>query len=316
MRVAYNSKGWRDRERNYLKPKGALRALVLGDSFMEAYSVPFDRIFAQQMESLMSARRGKEVEVLNLGVGGYGTLQQYLAFVEEGAKYAPDVVLLGFFTNNDLSDNSLTISRTIRREGSLRLRSRPFLDASAEWAVIPPDYTAARQAFDRNRPKGSNFAPLRLIRRSALYGLLDDALQSNARGHEGDLSSDAYRAVYLCHEPAEYLEAWQLTERILVKLATAVRASGAELVVFSVPSQIEMAPSLSTEFCLADPPSSRRLPAILAKHQISYVDLLPAFREAHRRGTKLHWELDGHWTEDGHALAARRISEALLHSGR
>jgi hypothetical protein len=314
--VVYNSKGWRDSEHEYAKPPGTYRAIVLGDSFMEAYAVPFQSTFAHQIESLMSARRNERIEVINLGVGGYGTLQEYLAFVEEGVKYQPDLVLLGFFTNNDLSDNSLAISRTIRREASLRLRSRPFLDGSVEWRIVPPDYASAKEAFERSRPNTSPFAPVRLVKESALYSLLGNARQAEVRGQEGHLSSDAYRSVYQCREAPEYGDAWQLTGRILSKLAAAVRASGAELFVFSVPSQIELEPTPSDTLCLAQPPSSTRLPHLLAGNQIPYIDLLPAFREAHRQGAILHWQMDGHWNEQGHALAARYVDAALSQSGR
>jgi hypothetical protein len=314
--VSYNSMGWRDAERQYPKPAGTYRVVLLGDSFMEAYAVPFERIFAQQLEALISARRGGSVEVINLGVGGYGTLQEYLAFVEHGERFQPDLVLLGFFTNNDLSDNSLTISRAIRREASLRLRSRPFLESSGDWRIIPPDYEGARKVFERSRRNASEFAPVRFVKESALLGLLANARQADARGQEGDLSSDAYQAVYLCDEPPDYVEAWQLTERILTRLASAVRRSGAEFMVFSVPSQIELDPSSGEQFCLSQPPSSLKLPKVLAKHTIPYVDLLPAFRRAHRAGNVLHWKLDGHWNEDGHSLAARQVDLALAQSGR
>jgi hypothetical protein len=314
--VSYNSMGWRDEERQYAKPPGTYRIVLLGDSFMEAYAVPFERIFAQQLQALISARRGGSVEVVNLGVGGYGTLQEYLAFAEHGAKFQPDLVLLGFFTNNDLSDNSLAISRAIRREASLRLRSRPFLEASDEWRIIPPDYEGARRVFERSRRRVSGFAPVRLVKESALFGMLAGALQADARGQEGDLGSDAYQSVYLCNEPPDYVEAWHLTERILARLASAVRRSGAELLVFSVPSQIELDPSSGEQFCLAQPPSSTRLPQVLATTQIPYIDLLPAFRRAHGAGKVLHWKLDGHWNEDGHSLAARVVDAALAQSAR
>ena len=254
--VEYNSKGWRDREHNYVKPKGTFRVIVLGDSFMEAYSVPFDRIFAQQLESQMSQRRGAPVEVINLAVGGYGTLQEYLAFVEEGSKYEPDLVLLGFFTNNDLSDNSLAISRKIRRDASLRLRSRPFLDSSEEWHIIPPDYSGAMALFERLR-RPSSFAPVRLVKESALYRLLLEARQARKETSDEEVAvEDPFKSVYLCDEPPEYVQAWGVTERILAKLATAVRAAGAELVVFSVPSEHELTPSSSDGFCFVEPPSS------------------------------------------------------------
>ncbi len=46
-------------------------------------------------------------EVVNAGVAGYGTLQEYLYLVSEGIKYQPDLVLLMFY-ENDLYDNGLS----------------------------------------------------------------------------------------------------------------------------------------------------------------------------------------------------------------
>ena len=37
----------------------------------------------------------KPVEVLNVGVGGWGTDQQAIFYLAEGFRYQPDVVLLG-----------------------------------------------------------------------------------------------------------------------------------------------------------------------------------------------------------------------------
>ena len=64
------------------------RIVVLGDSYMEAKSVDLAESFSRQLEHLIqnSALLEKEIEVINLGTAGYGTLQEYLAFVEEGKK--------------------------------------------------------------------------------------------------------------------------------------------------------------------------------------------------------------------------------------
>ena len=320
--VVYNSKGWRDVERTYAKPEGTFRVVVLGDSFMEAYSVPLEQSFAHQLESELIERTGQSVEVINLGVGGYGTLQQYLAFVEEGIRYEPDAVVLGFFTNNDVSDNSLAIQHALRRGGSVKLQSRPFLDPSAEWKISPPDFAAAQDAFKKARANISGPAPVRVMKETALYQLMRDARRHYQLKDQAKPASDVdvkeddgfnqKMDVYLCNEPPEYVEAWRLTDRIFARLAAAVRASGAELMVFSVPSVPEvMTSGRSDRFCLAQPPSSTRLSPILASHRIPYVDLVGDFRRQHEAGAYLFWKSDGHWTHDGHSVAARRVAEQM-----
>ena len=50
--VTYNSGGWHDIEHSVVKPDGVFRILVLGDSFMEAYSVELQDAFHSRIEEL------------------------------------------------------------------------------------------------------------------------------------------------------------------------------------------------------------------------------------------------------------------------
>ena len=77
--VSFNAGGWRDLPRVEDKAEGVVRVLVLGDFFMEAYSVRFEDSLPARLERLTN-RAERQVEVINLGVGGYGTLQEYLVF--------------------------------------------------------------------------------------------------------------------------------------------------------------------------------------------------------------------------------------------
>lgn len=113
-RVRYKSTGWRDVNHAFEKDVGTFRILVLGDSFMDAYSVTLPQSFHKQIEQIVSDQ-GIEVEVINLGVGGYGTLQEYLAFRDVGQLYEPDLVLLGFYIGNDVTNNSMELESMINR---------------------------------------------------------------------------------------------------------------------------------------------------------------------------------------------------------
>lgn len=99
-----NSKGFRN-EKNfpYGKPAGTLRVLALGDSHTQGYEVRQEATFAASLERWLAAR-GRKAEVLNAGVSGFSTAEE-LAFLEnEGHRYAPDVVVVGFYAN-DFGDN-------------------------------------------------------------------------------------------------------------------------------------------------------------------------------------------------------------------
>lgn len=95
-----NSRGLREAESvGYAKAANTQRVLVVGDSFTLGYTV--DR--PDTITGLLGARLGAEgrnVEVLNGGTEGYSTDQEVLWLAREGAKYAPDVVILQMYEND------------------------------------------------------------------------------------------------------------------------------------------------------------------------------------------------------------------------
>ena len=99
-----NSRGFRNaREFSYDKPAAAVRVLSLGDSHTQGYEVRQQSTFTAVMERYL-AGRGVAAEAINAGVSGYSTAEA-LAFLEnEGYRYRPDVVVLGFYAN-DFEDN-------------------------------------------------------------------------------------------------------------------------------------------------------------------------------------------------------------------
>jgi hypothetical protein len=99
-----NSHGFRDaREFAYAKPAGTLRVLSLGDSHTQGYEVRQDATFSAVLERYLG-HRGVRAEVMNAGVSGFSTAEALALLENEGYKYQPDVVVLGFYAN-DFEDN-------------------------------------------------------------------------------------------------------------------------------------------------------------------------------------------------------------------
>lgn len=86
------------------KPEGTLRVLMLGDSFVQGFSVGRDDLFVDLLERLWQAE-GRKVEVINAGTQAYDTAQAVAWLEQNGSAYEPDVVLL-FPYENDLYWNS------------------------------------------------------------------------------------------------------------------------------------------------------------------------------------------------------------------
>lgn len=95
--VRTNSHGLRD-DREYLYEKrNSTRIIILGDSFAFGNGVNIEESYPEYLRELY---KNQDVEVINFGVPGYGINNEYLSFIEEGLNYDPDVVLIGYVTND------------------------------------------------------------------------------------------------------------------------------------------------------------------------------------------------------------------------
>lgn len=139
--LTINSKGLRDREHSYDKPENTKRILVLGDSYAWGYGVADDEIFTTRLQDLVDTTPFVPMtrySIINCGVSGWGTDQEYLFLLEEGFKYSPDLVVLAFFIVNDIQNNSASIQYGMNKplflNRSLQLANvpvpRPFSDAT------------------------------------------------------------------------------------------------------------------------------------------------------------------------------------------
>ncbi len=108
--IETNSKGLRDREHSYDKSPDIFRIVVLGDSFVfGSGGVSASNRFTDLLEKV-----SPNLEVINMGVPGYSTDQEYLFLKTEGLKYHPDVVVLCVFVN-DFYESFVTLNPSIGR---------------------------------------------------------------------------------------------------------------------------------------------------------------------------------------------------------
>ena len=338
--VVYNARGFRDLERTPgAAPEpgadgGGERVVVLGDSFMEAFNVPLEASFARQLETRLRRDRRSAVAVVNLGISGYGTLQETLVYQLEARAHAPALVLLAFYLHNDLRDNSLEIESLRRPEGT-QATDRPFLLPGSGWQLtaVEADRSLARYqaALARRRSWWWRAGEVSHVWRLTGAAWIESALRALEDRHANQIPDpDPAPAeplsrrerlaleldVFSCHPRAEYDRAWDVTARILAQLAQAVRADGAELVVFNVPSVYESEPRLPDAGagdlgCRDAPPGYARLRGILADLDVRFIDLLPAFQRHARDRSESLFASDSHWNAAGHALAADEVARRL-----
>jgi lysophospholipase L1-like esterase len=96
-----NADGLRDRDHSLTPPPDTIRIVALGDSVTFGRGVLAEEGYTTVLERLLDdANPTRRHEVLNLGVGGYNTLQEAERYRVTGRKYAPDVVLLAYVLND------------------------------------------------------------------------------------------------------------------------------------------------------------------------------------------------------------------------
>jgi lysophospholipase L1-like esterase len=78
----------------------AFLVLGLGDSIMYGVRLPKDETYLEQARRMLARRTTRAVEVINLAVPGYNTLQEDAVYRELGDRVAPDVVLLHYWSDD------------------------------------------------------------------------------------------------------------------------------------------------------------------------------------------------------------------------
>jgi lysophospholipase L1-like esterase len=299
------------------------RLLVLGDSFVWGFGVEDAQLFT----ALLARDATTPVEVVNLGVSGYGTDQELLLWRQLGPQLRPDVVLLVMTPYTDVYD-VLYAERygyqkprfTLDAAGALTLDNVPVPPAlDRPWAFEP---TAAPQV---------PLAPLlEAASRSALLaaGLLAVARVPVAReGMERAgwlpprLPGNDWETMLFGRPPdAETRAGFTLVGHLVAALAADVRASGATLVVTSVPTAVQVYEPLRGAFTARHPPPAggwdfdapaRMVAEICRVVGVRHVDLLPDLQAAARRDPYLYYRWNLHWTATGHQVVAATLAREL-----
>ena len=87
-----NSKGFRGQiDHSYDKDPDKKRILIIGDSFTFGDEVSDDETYSYYLQKMFA-----DAEIINMGVHGFGHDQMLILLKEEGIRYKPDIIILGF----------------------------------------------------------------------------------------------------------------------------------------------------------------------------------------------------------------------------
>ena len=134
--IKVNSLGFRDKERTIEKHKNLIRMVVIGDSSVAAHEVSFEKTPAQLLEKYLNeantkeALQGKEYEVLNFGIGGFGIGQNFLTNRVYVKDFSPNYVFLFIFEGDIWRTISPLSAVTNKMPQDKMLSVRPTLQVS------------------------------------------------------------------------------------------------------------------------------------------------------------------------------------------
>ena len=131
-----NSEGFRGPEPS--SNPATHHVIVLGDSITFGNNLPLEDTFSFQLQERLRTQ-GREVEVLNFGVGGYDTIQEVASLEIRGLKYHPDLVVVAYCLN-DISISSVD-PESLKR---LRLLHSSFVYESRLAQLISSSIEAIR----------------------------------------------------------------------------------------------------------------------------------------------------------------------------
>lgn len=297
--VRINERGLRDQSYALDRTRGVPRMLMLGDSFGWGHGVE-----AHEMASEILEARRPPWEIINASVSGYGTDQQLLWFMEEGRRYAADVVLL-LFHPNDFLDNHRW-SRYGYRKPVFALEAADASEDGLTLTRVPVQRRSWDDRLDRWLYLHSYLYPRLLelpdIVSEARLALRQSQAAARATASLATVPAPAKASPAPVASPAparrsrtledEHLE---ITRRVLLKLAREVEGAGGRLVVASVP----MAPHLRGVMA-----------NVLDEAEVAHLALEEALDPALHG--QLYFRHDPHWNATGQRVVADAIERFLV----
>lgn len=297
-----NALGFNDVDHERAKTPGTFRVLLLGDSFVEGMQVAPQRHMARLLEGL-AARDGHSLEVISMGISGYGQSHELATYEAVGRQFEPDLVIV-FFCPNDIWNNLVGV------EGEA---GPPIYALDAEGRLISnlegvPETPPTPASF-RKHQKRPRFPGLREVRRR---------LREAYRLTFGDVRGAA-RAAALNEAPPVAAPAGsgassgaRAQQQVMLEALAAemkrriVDRDGHELLSVTVSGNLFIPTSRSHQSML------RGAAEAFARQGVDNINLDALFRERSRsEGRYPAWEEDAHWNETGHAWVAEVLYARL-----
>lgn len=274
-RFTTNSQGFRG-QREYARPKpaGLYRIIVLGDSVTLGHGVEDDDTFSAVAERALATSR--PVEIINMGVSGFGTAEELIQLQRTGLSYEPDLVVLAYFPNDPY--NNVVSKLFSVADGRLVRTAEAFVPALY---IRDRLYAIPGYGFLCDHSHVVNFL------RGRLSAFFLDYL-GRANGTSSDINSELT------------VEEAGLTRRLLQEVAHVAHERTVPLVILNIP--VILKGRMIDNFPMSLPEARRAVPVVVDVGRTVYAD---------HPLEELSYRDDSHPRPYGHRLIGEALAQQV-----
>jgi hypothetical protein len=295
-----NEEGYRDTP--FEEKKGDSKIMVLGDSFVSNISVKDDEVFTRVMEDHLP-----NTSVYNLGVNGYGQVQEYMILKEWFPKIQPDLVVVLIYLRNDFTDNMGKYPWLYPRP-TVTFNESGDTDASMQ--ITPPsiaNYTSKKKLPFYYKSHLFLFVKRRIANIKSKFSKEEDASYTPPE-------------IHTCRNPfsEETKAMYEMMGKLMLEINQYGKDNNTPIVFVLAPSLVQVEDDLwsqvtqyDTTLRLQNDLPNATLFAFAKANHLQMIDLMSSLQEAHRSGRKMYNTQEQHWTVQGNKVVAEALSEYI-----
>lgn len=303
-----NSEGLRDDEVEFTKKSGEKRIILIGDSFILGWSVADSDVSANILEQKL----GKPWNVINAGyAGAMGPDGYFLYLKNKGIKLKPDLVTFSVYVYNDFEDinDNEWIGFGKYGEPEKLVSKKLYVDKNG---VLLP----RKMPLIYKLPGIKNSHLAVLVNKSLIRIIRRINRMINGEDRKENLLSKCIFADKCTRETFSlYNDLLAVIKASRDLVDSNFKDGKIHFLVMIIPADFQINSNLKEKYKedkgvpvntteIEKPNPQKRLKEMLIAEKITYLDLLPPFRNAKEN---LYYPTDGHWNAEGHKLAAEEL---------
>jgi len=254
---------------------GRFRIMILGDSFTFGQGVEKEQVYSSVLGRMIENKLGIKTECMNMGVIGYGTLQEIKVF-RKYSHFNPDLVILGSYIRDTFGSEG----------GNDLVDNYRYAVKHKKWKVSTNGHLPKASSKDLSLPRRIRGF---LKKNSNLYRNIELMLGGVIRKY---------------YKPKDNLKlkekAWEITLSALTEFDKELQEDGIKCLLYWIP------------FPQAVTTNNHSVAERIDALELQNIILVDPVQEMGPDPMQYYYRLDSHWNEKGHDLAANLLFDSIL----